>query len=64
LAGFGWHTRYRLIWGSGPGTTVHDDAAADGLSGDPAGSSHIADWIGSSPIKVQHPGHDSRSASG
>jgi hypothetical protein len=45
-AGFGWHTRYRLVWGSGAATTVHDDAAADTLRGDPAGSSRRgSDWF-------------------
>jgi Ca2+-binding RTX toxin-like protein len=45
-AGFGWRTRYRLVWGSGPGTTVHDDAAADTLRGDPAGSIRRGlDWF-------------------
>jgi hypothetical protein len=37
---------YDLIWGSGAGTTVHDDAAADTLRGDPAGSAIKGrDWF-------------------
>jgi Ca2+-binding RTX toxin-like protein len=37
---------YSLIWGSGAGTTVHDDNAVDTLRGDPAGATTRGmDWF-------------------
>jgi hypothetical protein len=41
---------YSLIWGSGPGTTVHDDNAADTLRGDPAtATTRGMDWFFANP---------------
>jgi hypothetical protein len=37
---------YELVWGSGAGTTVHDDGAADTLRGDPVGAMTTGlDWF-------------------
>jgi hypothetical protein len=37
---------YALVWGSGTGTTVHDDGSADTLRGDPSGSPTTGlDWF-------------------
>jgi hypothetical protein len=37
---------YELVWGSGAGTTVHDDGAADTLRGDPVGATTTGlDWF-------------------
>jgi hypothetical protein len=44
-AGYGYGTRYSLVWGTGSGTTVHDDAAADTLRGDPVPTHTGADWF-------------------